>query len=483
MASGYYSTSDIQLLCSLINYFYSDFVQLITLSDSHEGRKVYALRIGKGNSTSRPGVLFIGGVHARELVNPDLLIKFAIKLCAAYSQSNDLVFGAKSYSASSVELIVETLDLFILPLVNPDGRSYVLDPAGDAWWRKNRNPNPGLSCQGVDINRNFDFLWSSGIGTSASSCSEIYKGGGAFSEPETTNIKKLLDDYPQIERMIDVHSYSQLILYPWGDDDLQTTSPSMNFTNSTYDGLRGTTGDMVYREYMSQADLDRYVATANRIRDGIASHRGRTYTVQPSINLYPTTGTSNDYSYSRHIANSAKQKVIAYCVETGTQFQPVYSEAEEIMTEVSIGLTEFLFDTICPVEATTTLSRRNYKVGLEAARQFRDRGMAATQAGQRYLSLFRQHRAEVVQLLFTDKALARELAALLPSLFSLVRATGEGGNKKVSAKVIDGAEKLLTRLDRNASKPLSSDLRALRKDLPRFKDVTLQQGFERLSRG
>ncbi|MCI4060391.1 carboxypeptidase, partial [Bacillus cereus] len=59
--------------------------------------------------------------------------------------------------------------------------------SSNTWWRKNRNPNHtnGGNYLGVDINRNFDFLWNSGIGTSDNPAVIIYKGTAPFSEPET----------------------------------------------------------------------------------------------------------------------------------------------------------------------------------------------------------------------------------------------------------------------------------------------------------
>jgi carboxypeptidase T len=132
----------------------------------------------------------------------------------------------------------------------------------------------GLPCKGVDINRNYDFLWNSGIGTSADSCDEIFKGAGAFSEPETKNVRYLLVQCTNINYMVDVHSYSEDILYPWGDDDNQTSDPLMNFMNPKYDGLRGYLEDTdqpndpndpggadepkenLYQEYIGSSDLD-----------------------------------------------------------------------------------------------------------------------------------------------------------------------------------------------------------------------------------
>jgi murein tripeptide amidase MpaA len=308
---------------------------------SIEGRASRALKIANGTGADRRGLLLLGGVHARELVNPDLLVSLALKLCQASAANAGLTFGAKSYPAATVQTIVNTLDLILFPLVNPDGRAYVQSPTGDEMWRKNRNPNPGLPGPGVDINRNFDFLWSSGIGTSADSTTEIYKGSAPFSEPETRNVRSLLDTYTNIRCCVDVHSYSEDVLYPWGDDDDQTTDPGMNFRNSAFNSVRGIPGDTLYKEYIPQAELDWFAATGNQVVQAIAAVRGRAYTPQQSVGLYPTSGTSDDYAYSRQLLDPTRRKVRAFTVETATEFQPPYSEALNVIMEVSAGLVEF----------------------------------------------------------------------------------------------------------------------------------------------
>lgn len=340
-AFGYLSVTAIESLIQQLANTYSSICECIPLpNQTHQKRTSRFLQITGNKDKEKPGVLLLGGVHAREIVNPDLLVILAEKLCKAYSKNTGLVFGKKSYSKDSIESIIERLEIFIFPLVNPDGRAYVQSPGGDRWWRKNRNPNPSLPCEGVDLNRNYDFLWESGIGTSSRSCSEVYKGNSAFSEPETKNVLHMLDTYTSIRCMVDVHSYSELILYPWGDDDNQTADAAMNFQNSIYDGLRGTLGDSLYKEYIDQPDWDWYKKTGTRIRDAIAAVRGRNYTLNQSAGLYPTTATSTDYAYARHFKDSNQRKIFSFTFETGQKFQPSYSEALKIMEEVSAGLIE-----------------------------------------------------------------------------------------------------------------------------------------------
>src|SRR5829696_7800486 len=134
------------------------------------------------------------------------------------------------------------------------------------------------------------------------------RGLQLFRNPRRATVQHLLDDYPNIGYFIDVHSYSELVLYPWGDDDNQTSDPSQNFQNPVYNGQRGIVG-AGYGEYIPAFELDWYLITGARIRDAIAAVRGRTYTLQQSIGLYPTSGTSDDYAYSRTFVDSQKRKV------------------------------------------------------------------------------------------------------------------------------------------------------------------------------
>jgi carboxypeptidase T len=117
--------------------------------------------------------------------------------------------------------------------------------------RKNRrilppNSNSGNlnSCVGVDLNRNYDFLWDFPIyyspsapkTTSIDPCDyQFYHG------PGSENAKSIFDTFPNIGFFIDLHSYSERILYNWGDDDNQTINPSMNFRNPAYNGTRAIT--------------------------------------------------------------------------------------------------------------------------------------------------------------------------------------------------------------------------------------------------
>jgi murein tripeptide amidase MpaA len=349
---------------------FSAFTQLITLPNhTWEGRQCHAIKISNGGGSNRPGVYFLGGVHAREWGSPDILINFVEQLEQAFQNSAALTVGGKTFSADDIQAIVNGLDIVVFPQANPDGRNYSM--TADAMWRKNRRtaaPN-SAACTGVDVNRNYDFLWdyptyfssASGISDSTDPCDyQVYHGPAAFSEPESQNAKWIFDTFPNVRFFIDLHSYGEDILYSWGDDEDQSSDPNMNFRNPGFDGMRGVAGD-AYKEYIPNNDSAVALALANAFHDGIQAFRGKDYTVKPAFNLYPTAGTSDDYAYSRHFADPSKQNVISYTLEWGApgDFHPAYSEMQNIIQEITCGLLEFCLWVRNSLKACTFILNRN----------------------------------------------------------------------------------------------------------------------------
>jgi carboxypeptidase T len=322
-----------------------------------EGRRCRALRIGGGAEGTRIATYFLGGIHAREWGSPDILIAFAERLTAAYHGKTGVALGTRRFTAAQIKKIVETKHVYVLPQANPDGRHYSMTV--DATWRKNRRPaaasGPTAGCGGVDLNRNYDFLWNfpkyfdprAPVANSTDPCDpEVYIGPAPASEPETRNVLWLLNRNPRIRYLVDIHSFGELILYNWGDDQDQATAPDMNFLNPAYDGKRGRADDAAYREYLPEADRRIAVGLATKMRAAIAAVRGRAYRVAQSMTLYPTAGTSDDYVFSRHRVDPGKPKTYGFTIEWGseanaTPFHPPYHEMAQIIDEVTAGLLEF----------------------------------------------------------------------------------------------------------------------------------------------
>lgn len=455
--------------------------KLVSLREqSYENRDIRGIRIGKPGTQSKRTVLLFGGCHARELVNPDLLLRFSFDLMHAYDTNTNLVFGGVVYAASTVRLIVQTIDLIVVPLINPDGRAYV--QSTDPWWRKNRNPNPGETCFGVDVNRNYDFLWSSGIGTSSNACSDVYKGTGPFSEPESRNIRSLLDDYPEIVALVDVHSYMELVLYPWGDDETQTTDPNMNFLNPAFNGQRGTGGD-AYQEYMRPDDRDLFADVGYRIRDAIYKVRGRCYTSKTAFGLYPTSGTSIDYAYSRHIVDSSTRKIYAYTIETGREFQPPDAEAAQIMIEVSAGLFQFCLAMCCPI-----LSKKQHSptcaVTVSTIDLFHEPLVLETNAGRNYESLLTAHFMEIRELMETNQNVYRSVVRLIRSTDKIAALHFANPPKPIDGRLINNLDRALNALSRTRgiNPELKKTLDGVCEDLHHFEGKTFVDGLKSVGR-
>lgn len=353
---AYLNVDEIESAINSLTNEYQDTCQAITLpNQTTEGRTCKALNVGRGLvDVNKPAILFTGAVHAREWGGSEICVYLAADLLEAYKLGTGVRYeganGGKYFTAENIRSIMDKLNVLFFPCVNPDGRNY--SQTVESLWRRNRNPaesggNP--DCIGVDLNRNYDFLWdfqkyyhpSALVRTSADPCdfdSQTYRGPAAFSEAETKNVKWLIDNNPTIKYHIDIHSYSQLILHCWGDDRLQTVDPEMNLANPIYDKKRGLGNDN-YKEYVSPQDLSVITSLANRIHDGILAVNQNNYRVESGFDLYATSGTGQDYSHSRRY--STNNKIIGYTIEFGNDFHPPWPEMAGIVREIDAGLLEF----------------------------------------------------------------------------------------------------------------------------------------------
>ncbi|MEK6322179.1 MAG: M14 family metallopeptidase [Acidobacteriota bacterium] len=256
------------------------------LGSSFEGREIFALKISKDaavDDSSKPDVLITGCHHAREWISVESPVYIANQLLSGYA------------SDDSIKYLVDHLQVWIVPIMNPDGLTYTQSSANDQMdsvrlWRKNRRPVSLGSCSstvGVDLNRNYNYQWrlpadapcsdycspdrrcfNDDIGASDDPRSETYRGPQPESEPEVKAIKSLVDDPNRHFRaQIDYHNYSQLILYPWGYAPFGTDDAN------TLSRLSQRMSDAVFG--------------INRVR----------YRPEQAVDLYALTGSSIDYAY------------------------------------------------------------------------------------------------------------------------------------------------------------------------------------------
>jgi carboxypeptidase T len=356
---------------------YSELLELIELPNksAKKNKTSRAIRIHTPTETNKPAVMFTGGVHAREWGTSDICMHFIRQLLHSYKNNLSLQYKEKIYSFDQVKKIVENLDIIVFPDVNPDGKEYS-QGGGQHLWRKNCNPTlvpyPNHEEEdfhksaGVDLNRNFDFLWYSGIGTvneDNTNQSQTYRGPTPFSEPESRNVKSLFDQYKNIKCFVDIHCHVGQILMSWGHDDTQCFFPEQNFRNPEYNGKSGkyVSSDSEsgpefygesYGEYMHPLDANTVIKYGKALYEGLKAVRGREYELKPSVGLYPTSGTSQDYAFSQRDPNDKDRvKIFAYTIEFGQRagegeegnFTPPYSVMRKIMDDIASALTELCY--------------------------------------------------------------------------------------------------------------------------------------------
>lgn len=477
----YRTVASLDSLTGLLAGWFPQYFTRVQLPEpSVEGRPVYALRMRAGGGEGRRGVLLVGGTHARELMNPDAIVELAVDLLVSHANGTDITYGDKVWAAADIRVILETLDLWLLPCSNPDGRNYVMTV--DDLWRKNRRDNPATTCDGVDLNRNLDLLFGVTQGqTSCSPCSDVFCGPSAFSEPETRNVKYLLDTY-RIDCFADVHSFSELVLHPWGHAPTQTVDPSMRFTGLP-SGTCTTIGQPGYQEYMLPQDRQRFETVGQRIVDAIAAVRGRVYTSEPGLGLYATTGTHSDYVYSRHIADASRRKTFGYTFETGPatadvreSFHP--ADPTLIKRDAKSGMIALAQQCICAIEliGSSVLGRDDE---VSTLRRVRDDLLGTTEPGREWVALFERAQGPLVTTLVGDEELARSAADLL------VRAGRLAGDEKavVSAQDVELGLTLLRKLaERSESDQVRKDLGVVVETLPTMAGATFSDAVGRLMR-
>ena len=178
----------------------SAIASIIEIGESYENRDIKGLKFSSGG-LDKPAVFFNGCQHAREWVTVMATVYMADQLSQNYE--ND----------PFVQTLLDLVDVYIIPIVNPDG--YVYTHTVDRYWRKNRQVNTGSNCIGIDLNRNWDADWNGLESTSNSACSDIYVGTFPFSATEASVLKNYMESIPNLLGHLDIHSYSALVLGPW----------------------------------------------------------------------------------------------------------------------------------------------------------------------------------------------------------------------------------------------------------------------------
>ncbi|NXM74967.1 CBPA1 Carboxypeptidase, partial [Serilophus lunatus] len=200
---AYHSLDEIYAFMDMLVAENPNLVSKLEIGRSTEDRPLYVLKFSTGGS-NRPAVWIDTGIHSREWVTQASGVWFAKKIVEDHANKE------------GVAAILDTMDIFLEIVTNPDGFAYT--HSTNRMWRKTRSVRPGAICVGVDPNRNWDAGFG-GSGASGNSCSETYHGPYPNSEPEVKSIVDFVKSHGNIKAFVSIHSYSQLLLYPYGYTD------------------------------------------------------------------------------------------------------------------------------------------------------------------------------------------------------------------------------------------------------------------------
>lgn len=262
--TAYHSWDEMVVELNQIAADHPDITYLTSLGKSWEGRDIWAMKVSDNPlmEEDEPEIYYNAMHHAREWLTLEMCLYLLNYLTDNYVTN------------STITDIVNNRQIWVVPCVNPDGRVY--DSPGDdptnhsaqPWgWRKNRRDN-GDGTFGVDLNRNYDYMWG-GAGASDNTSWPTYRGPEPFSEIETQVIRDFVMGHDFVFA-ISYHTYSQLILYPWG---------------------------YTYNATEDDALLD---TVANNMADLITNKAGSAYpgyTPAQGADLYMTSGTDDDWLY------------------------------------------------------------------------------------------------------------------------------------------------------------------------------------------
>jgi len=286
--TGYHSYTEIAAESAAVAAAHPDIVQRFSLGKSYQGRDLWAVKISDNVATdeAEPEVLFDGGHHADEHMAAEMTLRIMHWLVDGYGTD------------PRITRIVDTREIWIVFLVNPDGAEYDISHGKFHYWRKNRQPTPGSTYVGTDLNRNYGYRWGGGGRTSKNPAAGTYRGPAAFSAPEARAMRaflasRVVDGRQQIRTAISFHENGRLVMWPYGYTTANIPS------------------DMTRDDYAALVAIGRHMASTNG------------YKPEQASDLYVSSGTSRDYLYGVY-------RTFAYTFEMSAR---IYSDDALIVGE------------------------------------------------------------------------------------------------------------------------------------------------------
>ncbi|MBL0325596.1 MAG: fibronectin type III domain-containing protein [Cytophagaceae bacterium] len=284
---GYFSLQEMINILDQMRVQYPNLISVkSSIGNTIEGRPIYMVKISDNPDVdeSEPEVFLNAVHHAREPISLSQLIYFMWHVLENYGTDPEIT------------TMLNSSELYLVPVVNPDGYEYNrgTNPNGGGMWRKNRKNN-GNGTYGVDINRNYGYMWGlNNTGSSATTSSETYRGTAAFSEPETQAVRNFCNAHDFVASM-DFHSYGNYCIYPYGYQSTNTNPELSLFTQ-----------------------LGTYLTAENGFKAG-----NSLATVGYSVN-----GAGDDWKYGEQ---TTKNKIYSFTPEVGTSTDGFYPAQSRIL--------------------------------------------------------------------------------------------------------------------------------------------------------
>jgi carboxypeptidase T len=277
---GYHTYAEMSADVAAVAAAYPAIVSRLSIGKSYQGRDLWAVKISDNVAVdeNEPEVLYDGGHHADEHMSVEMALKI-------------LHWYADGYATDPrIKRIVDSREIWIVFSVNPDGAAYDIAGRRFHYWRKNRQPTPGSSYIGTDLNRNYDYRWGGGGRTSTNPQAITYRGPKAFSAPETRAMRdflasRVIDGRQQIRTHITFHEAGRLVMWPYG------------YT------LTDRPRDMTPNDHAALMKIGKAMAATNGYRP------------QQASDLYITSGTTRDYAYGRY-------RIFSYTFELSVRDYP-----------------------------------------------------------------------------------------------------------------------------------------------------------------
>jgi carboxypeptidase T len=368
MGGNYTFDEVVHLLDSMRVLFPNLITERFSIGNTFQGQDIWAVRITKDADviSSKPEVLYTALTHAREPQGMMNLIYFMWHLLQNYGSDPEATY------------LIDNRQLYFVPVVNADGyeANRRISPTGGGMRRKNmRNVVTDNDSYGVDLNRNYGYMWGlDDAGSSPYPTSETYRGTSKFSEPEIFNFALFCVEH-NFKTAFNYHSYGNLLLYPWDHTSFYESPDSVQFAeygqdmtkyNHYFSGpsgkslyiVNGGATDWMYGDQESKNKIFSFLPEVGNGGDGFWPSSDRILPIAQE-NLYPNL-------YLANIAGSYPKIQSSFIVDqSGDGFLEVGEPftCNLIIRNKGLGATENLFLEILSSSTAVQISRDTFSIG------------------------------------------------------------------------------------------------------------------------